>query len=106
MLLDFLCFHLLPLKLSRLSLSLRNDDPKHKIYHANKKNNRGGQFRRTGVTGGNIVVGVVLGVLSGKYIFEEPIQRYWAEKHAADAAAAAAASISSSPNNSDASEGR
>jgi len=50
---------------------------------------KGGQFRRTGVTGGNIVVGVVLGVLSGKYIFEEPMQRYWAEKHAADAAAAA-----------------
>eukprot|EP00574_Skeletonema_japonicum_P002985 CAMPEP_0201721758 /NCGR_PEP_ID=MMETSP0593-20130828/6359_1 /ASSEMBLY_ACC=CAM_ASM_000672 /TAXON_ID=267983 /ORGANISM="Skeletonema japonicum, Strain CCMP2506" /LENGTH=77 /DNA_ID=CAMNT_0048212629 /DNA_START=19 /DNA_END=252 /DNA_ORIENTATION=+ len=59
---------------------------------------KGGQFRRTGVTGGNIVVGVVLGVLSGKYIFEEPMQRYWAEKHAADAAAAGA--ISSSSNNS------
>ncbi|KAL7499878.1 hypothetical protein ACHAWT_008726 [Skeletonema menzelii] len=56
---------------------------------------KGGQFRRTGVTGGNIVVGVVLGVLSGKYIFEEPMQRYWAEKHAADAAAAGAISSSS-----------
>ncbi|KAK1737661.1 hypothetical protein QTG54_011645 [Skeletonema marinoi] len=57
---------------------------------------KGGQFRRTGVTGGNIVVGVFLGVLSGKYIFEEPMQRYWAEKHAADAAAAGAISSSSS----------
>ena len=55
---------------------------------------RGGQFRRTGVTGGNIVVGVVLGVLSGKYIFEEPIKMYWAEKHAAEAAAAGAISSS------------
>lgn len=63
---------------------------KQKIFH------RGGQFRRTGVTGGNIIVGVVLGVLSGKYIFEEPIQRYWAEKHAADAAAAGTISSSSS----------
>ena len=70
---------------------------KQKIFY------RGGQFRRTGVTGGNIVVGVVLGVLSGKYIFEEPIQRYWAEKHAADAAAAGAAAagtISSSSSTS------
>ena len=38
----------------------------------------------------------MLGVLSGKYIFEEPMQRYWAEKHAADAAAAGAISSSSS----------
>jgi hypothetical protein len=25
----------------------------------------------------NIVVGTVLGILSGKYIFEEPLQHYW-----------------------------
>jgi len=31
-------------------------------------------------------LGTVLGILSGKYIFEEPLQHYWAEKHAADAA--------------------
>lgn len=36
-------------------------------------------------------MGVVLGVLSGKYIFEEPMQRYWAEKNAADNEATAAA---------------
>lgn len=63
---------------------------------------RGGQFRRTGVTGGNIVVGVVLGILSGKYIFEEPMQRYWAEKHAADAAAIS----STSDGNNSSSDGR
>ncbi|KAL3798846.1 hypothetical protein HJC23_004634 [Cyclotella cryptica] len=51
---------------------------------------KGGRFRQTGIFGSNIVVGAVLGILSGKYIFEEPLQRYWAEKHAADAAAAAA----------------
>ncbi len=36
--------------------------------------------------GSNIIVGCVLGVMSGKYIFEEPLQRYWAEKNALDAA--------------------
>ena len=46
---------------------------------------RGGQFRRTGMAGGNIIVGCVLGVLSGKYIFEEPLQHYWAEKRAEEA---------------------
>ena len=25
----------------------------------------------------NIVVGTLLGILSGKYIFEEPLQHYW-----------------------------
>ena len=74
-----------------LSLKLTNNQPITQLT----TNNRGGQFRRTGVTGGNIVVGVVLGILSGKYIFEEPMQRYWAEKHAADAAAAGAISPSS-----------
>mmetsp|Transcript_4342 Transcript_4342/g.8066 ORF Transcript_4342/g.8066 Transcript_4342/m.8066 type:complete len:82 (-) Transcript_4342:5-250(-) len=48
---------------------------------------KGGRFRQTGMTGGNIIVGTVLGILSGKYIFEEPLQHYWAEKHAAEAAA-------------------
>mmetsp|Transcript_8498 Transcript_8498/g.19024 ORF Transcript_8498/g.19024 Transcript_8498/m.19024 type:complete len:94 (-) Transcript_8498:66-347(-) len=50
---------------------------------------KGGQFRQTGMTGGNIIFGTILGVLSGKYIFEEPLQHYWAEKHAEEAAAAA-----------------
>mmetsp|Transcript_11752 Transcript_11752/g.21204 ORF Transcript_11752/g.21204 Transcript_11752/m.21204 type:complete len:88 (-) Transcript_11752:532-795(-) len=49
---------------------------------------KGGRFRQTGITGGNIVVGTVLGILSGKYIFEEPLQHYWAEKRAEEAAAA------------------
>ena len=49
---------------------------------------RGGQFRRTGMAGGNIIVGCVLGVLSGKYIFEEPLQHYWAEKRAEEALSA------------------
>lgn len=31
-------------------------------------------------------MGCVLGIISGKYIFEEPLQRYWAEKNALDAA--------------------
>lgn len=39
------------------------------------------------MTGGNVIVGTVLGVISGKYIFEEPLQRYWAEKRAAEAEA-------------------
>ena len=33
-------------------------------------------------------MGAVLGIISGKYIFEEPLQRYWADKHAAEAASA------------------
>ena len=48
---------------------------------------RGGKFRQTGMFGSNIIVGSVLGIISGKYIFEEPLQRYWAEKNAAEAAA-------------------
>ena len=77
---------------------------------------RGGRFRQTGMTGGNIIVGAVLvsslsrelivdillyfvlvtktsfslqkkGILSGKYIFEEPLQHYWAEKRAEELAA-------------------
>lgn len=51
---------------------------------------RGGRFRQTGMFGSNIIVGTVLGILSGKYIFEEPLQRYWAEKRAEEIAAAAA----------------
>ena len=50
--------------------------------------NRGGRFRQTGFSGGNIIVGTVLGIISGKYIFEEPLQHYWAEKHAAEQIAA------------------
>lgn len=48
---------------------------------------RGGRFRQTGMTGGkgNIIVGTVLGVLSGKYIFEEPLQHYWEAKRAEEA---------------------
>ncbi len=50
-------------------------------------------------------MGVVLGILSGKYIFEEPMQRYWAEKHAADAAAISSSS-DGNHNSSRAAEGR
>eukprot|EP01082_Thalassiosira_pseudonana_P010612 g9521.t1 g9521 contig37:145317-146493(+) len=50
---------------------------------------KGGRFRQTGMFGSNIIVGTVLGILSGKYIFEEPLQRYWAEKRAEEIAAAA-----------------
>jgi len=35
-------------------------------------------------------VGTVVGILSGKYIFEEPLQHYWAEKHAAEQASTSA----------------
>ena len=38
---------------------------------------------------------MVLGILSGKYIFEEPLQHYWAEKHAADAAVMETAPVTS-----------
>ena len=51
-------------------------------------------------------MGVVLGILSGKYIFEEPMQRYWAEKHAADAAAISSSSDGNNNNSSRAAEGR
>ena len=53
--------------------------------------------------GSNIIVGAVLGILSGKYIFEEPLQRYWAEKAAEEAAlqgSAAAASTGSGEKSS------
>lgn len=43
--------------------------------------------------GGNILVGAVLGIVSGKYIFEEPLQLYWAEKRAEEAAAKSPTSI-------------
>ena len=49
---------------------------------------RGGRFRQTGFFGSNIIVGTVLGILSGKYIFDEPLQRYWAEKNAVALASA------------------
>lgn len=45
--------------------------------------------------GSNIIVGAVLGVISGKYIFEEPLQRYWAEKAAEQASLEGGASPSS-----------
>ncbi|KAL9181758.1 hypothetical protein ACHAXT_012101 [Thalassiosira profunda] len=51
---------------------------------------KGGRFRQTGFWGGNIVLGTFVGVLSGKYIFDEPLRHYWAEKHAEEAAAKAA----------------
>ena len=64
---------------------------------------RGGRFRQTGISGGNIIVGTVLGIISGKYIFEEPLQHYWAQKRAEEAQQAAADSgaggvVSSTPN--------
>ena len=43
---------------------------------------KGGRFRQTGSPFMNIIVGTVLGVVSGKYIFEEPIRQYWIEKQA------------------------
>ncbi|KAL3759970.1 hypothetical protein ACHAWU_000593 [Discostella pseudostelligera] len=52
---------------------------------------KGGRFRQTGISGGNIIVGTVLGIISGKYIFEEPLQHYWAQKRAEEAQAAAGA---------------
>jgi hypothetical protein len=53
--------------------------------------------------GSNIIVGAVLGIISGKYIFEEPLQRYWAEKAAEQAALQGSAAVSSgsSPDKSD-----
>lgn len=57
---------------------------------------KGGRFRQTGFSGGNIIVGTILGILSGKYIFEEPLQHYWAEKHAAELAAGGVASSTAS----------
>mmetsp|Transcript_24374 Transcript_24374/g.58840 ORF Transcript_24374/g.58840 Transcript_24374/m.58840 type:complete len:96 (-) Transcript_24374:68-355(-) len=60
---------------------------------------KGGRFRQTGFSGGNIIVGTVLGVLSGKYIFEEPLQHYWAEKRAEELAAGGTASSSSTASN-------
>ncbi len=64
---------------------------------------RGGRFRQTGISGGNIIVGTVLGIISGKYIFEEPLQHYWAQKRAEEAQQAAVDSgaggvVSSTPN--------
>ena len=58
---------------------------------------RGGKFRQTGIPGMNIVVGTVLGILSGKYIFEEPLQHYWYNEKQR-LAAEAEGSSSSSPN--------
>lgn len=55
---------------------------------------RGPRFRQTGIFGSNIVVGAVLGIISGKYIFEEPLQRYWAEKAAEETALKGAATTS------------
>ncbi len=54
------------------------------------------------MTGGNIIVGTVLGVLSGKsYIFEEPLQQYWEAKRAEDARAGASPTAASSTSDND-----
>jgi hypothetical protein len=53
------------------------------------------------MTGGNIIVGTVLGVLSGKYIFEEPLQQYWEAKRAEDAGAGASPTAASSTSDND-----
>jgi len=47
------------------------------------------------VFGSNIVVGAFLGIVSGKYIFEEPLRHYWAEKAAEEAALQGAATSAS-----------
>lgn len=59
----------------------------HPRFNLVENRRRGGRFRQTGITGGkgNIIVGTVLGVLSGKYIFEEPLQHYWEAKRAEEA---------------------
>jgi len=47
----------------------------------------------------NIVVGTLLGILSGKYIFEEPLQHYWHnEKQRLAAEADGSSSSSSTPS--------
>ena len=46
-------------------------------------------------------MGAVLGIISGKYIFEELLQWYWADKHAAEAASASIAGILESGGVSD-----
>jgi hypothetical protein len=42
---------------------------------------------------GNIIVGTVLGILSGKYIFEEPLQHYWEAKRAEEAGMGASPTV-------------
>ena len=47
-----------------------------------------GRFRNSGSTGlrlMNMVVAAGIGVISGQYIFKEPLEHYWAEQHAAEA---------------------
>lgn len=51
------------------------------------------------MTGGNIIIGTVLGVLSGKYIFEEPLQHYWEAKRAEEAGTGASPTVT--PTTSD-----
>ena len=65
------------------------------INHIIKNQRRGGRFRQTGMTGGNIIVGTVLGVLSGKYIFEEPLRRYWEAKRVEEAGIRPSPAVSS-----------
>ena len=72
-----------------LDVSLISTIQKQSIY-------RGGRFRQTGISGGNIIVGTVLGIISGKYIFEEPLQHYWAQKRAEEAQQAGGVASSSS----------
>lgn len=49
-------------------------------------------FRRTGAASwGNIMVGSFLGVLSGNYIFGEPLREYWEEQKQLEEAAAGGA---------------
>ena len=47
----------------------------------------------------NIVVGTVLGILSGKYIFEEPLQHYWYNEKQRLAAEAEGSTFDSQDNN-------
>lgn len=55
-------------------------------------------FRRSGASRvGNILFGSVLGMISGKYIFEEPIKEYW-ENEANNPKKEGAVSGPASPN--------
>ena len=67
-------------------VSFQPQQQRHNHNQNQTHKTRGGRFRQTGMFGSNIIVGAVLGIISGKYIFEEPLQRYWAEKAAEEAA--------------------
>jgi galactitol-specific phosphotransferase system IIC component len=83
------CHKILQLTTTTTTITTTTND-NHTKTPCNNNNNtkRGARFRQTGIFGSNILVGAVLGIISGKYIFEEPLQRYWADKHAAEAASA------------------